>query len=60
MKEEAKKLAEKILQTKPGTEERQEVGYEALKMIGKARQSLPIEAAKEISAMLLDALRESA
>lgn len=59
MKEEAKKLAEKILQTKPGTEERQAVGYEALKMIGKARQSLTVEAAKEISAMLLDALRES-
>lgn len=51
MKEEAKKLAEKILQMKPGTEERQAVGYEALKMIEKARQSLPIEAAKEISAM---------
>jgi len=48
MKEEAKKLAEKILQMKPGTEERQAVGYEALKMIEKARQSLP-QLPKEVS-----------
>lgn len=59
MREQAEKLAEKIRHTKPGTTERQEAGYEALRMIGKARQSLPIEAAKEISVLLLDALRES-
>ena len=58
MKEQAKLLAEKIKKMKPG-EERQNAGYEALKLIGKARQSLPIESAREISILLLDALRES-
>lgn len=59
MREQAEKLAERLRGTAPGTPERRQAGYEALRMIGQARRLLPAQQAGQISALLLDALRKS-